>query len=253
MPGMSAASRFELCLLHHVSHRLEREENERIAAAKKEKMERLKKQLEEEKRPDGGVIYRGWLSPMAIKKHQLTCLLGRGAMKYRDPETQSNRGSFADTDRYFGRPRAYDGVPRPERPYHARHHGGDAGRDSQARYGDRQGGRDDARAQSRGDRWRRELSPRRDEGQRRARSRSRDRARVDTDDWRVGRKQTLEGRMADRSPVRFEKATRKSPSPAPARRSPTPPPAPRRSPSPVQQRRGDMLSDSESEMELDDD
>lgn len=41
--------------------RLEREENERIAAAKKEKMEQLKKQLEEEKRNsgDGGVIYRG--------------------------------------------------------------------------------------------------------------------------------------------------------------------------------------------------
>jgi hypothetical protein len=47
-----------------VHHRLEREENERIAAAKKEKMEQLKRQLEEEKRSqaDGGVVYRG-MSP----------------------------------------------------------------------------------------------------------------------------------------------------------------------------------------------
>lgn len=186
-------------------------------------------------------------------RQSLTCLTGRGAMRYRDPETSSNRGSFAVTDRSFGRPRAYDGVPRSEKPHYSRHNGADGGRDGYARFGDRHGGREDDRAQTRGDRYGRELSPRRDEEHRRPRSRSRDRARVDTDDWRVGRKQTLEGRMADRSPVRFEKATRKSPSPAPpARRSPSPPPPARRSPSPVHKRRGEMLTDSESEMELDD-
>ncbi|KAI5453064.1 hypothetical protein NCC49_006093 [Naganishia albida] len=175
--------------------RLEREENERIAAAKKEKMEQLKRQLEEEKRSqaDGGVVYRG-----------------RGAMKYRDPENSSGRGSFADTDRSFGRPRAYDGVPRPERRHYDR----------------------------------RDQSDRRDDAHRRSRSRSRERGRADADDWRMGRKQTLEGRMADRSPVRFAKAAQKSPSPvAPVKRSP----------SPVKQRRGEMLTDSESEMELDED
>lgn len=60
MQGMSLVSA-QSAILHALRFRLEREENERIAAAKKEKMEQLKRQLEEEKRSqaDGGVVYRG--------------------------------------------------------------------------------------------------------------------------------------------------------------------------------------------------
>lgn len=213
-------------------------------------MEQLKRQLEEEKRSqaDGGVVYRGMLPqpPTGIATDLTTA--GRGSMKYRDPENSSGRGSFADTDRSFGRPRAYDGIPRPEKRYYAKHYDRSveehdsnkyARRDTDPRDGPGRGeGRDNGRS-------RRELSPlRRDDAHRGARSRSRERGRADADDWRMGRKQTLEGRMADRSPVRFAKATAKSPSPvAPARRSP----------SPAKQRRGEMLTDSESEMELDED
>lgn len=169
-------------------------------------------------------------------------------MRYRDPENSSGRGSYADTDRSFGRPRAYDGIPRPEKRYHSKHYDRRVEEDNSDRYAGReaepmgQPRRGDAR--DNGGR-KRELSPLgRDDAHRRARSRSRERGGADADDWRMGRKQTLEGRMADRSPVRFANATQKSPSPAaPARRSP----------SPVKQRRGEMLSDSESEMELDED
>lgn len=179
-------------------------------------------------------------SPPAARVHLLMpSTPGRGAMKYRDPENSSGRGSFADTDRSFGRPRAYDGVPRPERRHYDR-------RDQSDRYARRDADPRDVRGgEGRENGHRRELSPlRRDDAHRRPRSRSRERGRADADDWRMGRKQTLEGRMADRSPVRFAKAAQKSPSPvAPVKRSP----------SPVKQRRGEMLTDSESEMELDED
>jgi hypothetical protein len=68
-PGMFNANRLALDSRIPPFLRLEREENERIAAAKKEKMEQLKKQLEEEKRnsADGGVVYRG-------TSHQERCL-----------------------------------------------------------------------------------------------------------------------------------------------------------------------------------
>jgi hypothetical protein len=167
-------------------------------------------------------------------------------MKYRDPENSSGRGSFADTDRSFGRPRAYDGVPRPEKRHYMQHHDRRGGDDNSDRYARRDADpRDRREGDGRDNGRRRELSPlTRDNADRRPRSRSRERGGADADDWRMGRKQTLEGRMADRSPVRFAKATQKSPSPVAAAR---------RSPLPVKQRRGEMLTDSESEMELDED
>lgn len=79
--------------------RLEREENERIALAKKHELEELKKRYEMSvKNSNGGIRYKGMivyilhaLAFRLIDVWTFISMLGRGKMKYIDPETR-NRG-----------------------------------------------------------------------------------------------------------------------------------------------------------------
>ncbi|KAJ9102371.1 hypothetical protein QFC21_002771 [Naganishia friedmannii] len=226
--------------------RLEREEMERMNAAKQEKLERINKELEEQRasQPNSADV--------VIK--------GRGAMRYRDPE-RSNGGS-GEQNRDFGRPRAYDGVPRPERRYQGQ------GRQDHHHHGeDRQGGAGNG-FRDRDDRTTKDARDPLDRYPSRPDVEEKRRGDAAEGDWNAARKRTQMGRGDSRSPVRFTKASERSPSPALA---PAPAPArpslaaavaaaaaaaapspPRRSVSPAPQpRRGEMLSDSEEEMEID--
>ncbi|KAJ9121830.1 hypothetical protein QFC22_002453 [Naganishia vaughanmartiniae] len=177
-------------------------------------------------------------------------MLGRGAMRYRDPE-RSNGGN-GESNRDFGRPRAYDGVPRPERRYQGQgrqdHHRGEEQRGGNG-YQDRD--RDDRSNRDSRDALHRYAS----------RPDAEDRRQGDASegDWNAARQRTRMGRGGSRSPVRFTKAVERSPSPpraslAAAVAAAAAAPSPRRSISPAPQpRRGEMLSDSEEEMEIDQD
>ncbi|KAJ9092638.1 hypothetical protein QFC19_008676 [Naganishia cerealis] len=231
--------------------RLEREEKERIEAAKQEKLERIKRQLAEQSASQSGtagVVIKGKDSTpfLLCTRNLIFFRLGRGAMKYRDPE---RGGGAGDSHRDFGRPRAYDGVPRPERRYQPRHN--DRRDERRDGWGGAGNGHDDRHNRDRGgpaatrdalDRY----PSRSDADDERRRNARGDAAEGD---WNAARKRTQEGRNGSRSPVRFTKATERSPTPPAAAAAP-----PKRSVSPVPQtRRGEMLTDSEEEMDLDQD
>jgi hypothetical protein len=179
-------------------------------------------------------------------------------MRYRDPE-RSNGGN-GDSNRDFGRPRAYDGIPRPERRYQGH------GRQDYHRAEERGGGGNSAqgyRDRDRDDRAPRDSRDALDRYPSRPDAEERRRGDAAEGDWNAARKRTQMGRGDSRSPVRFTKASQRSPSPAPpslaaavaaAAAAPVAPSPSRRSVSPAPQpRRGEMLSDSEEEMEIDQD